>query len=62
LLEAQLRGVWVVTATASGRCEVAAEGELTAAPGSVPGLAHRLLDELVWETLLRRDAAPPGRG
>ncbi len=60
LLEAQLRGVWVVTASASGQCEVAAEGEHTAAPGSVRGLAHRLLDELAWEALLRRDAALGG--
>jgi hypothetical protein len=60
LLEAQLRGVWVVTAGASGRFEVAAEGERAAAPGSVRGLAHRLLDELAWEALLRQDAAPPG--
>ena len=57
LLEAQLRGVWVVTADASGRCAVAAEGERTAVPGAVRGLAHRLLDELAWKALLRRDAA-----
>jgi hypothetical protein len=58
LLEAQLRGVWVVTADTAGRCAVAAEGEAAAAPGSARGLAHRLLDELTWEALLRRDAAP----
>lgn len=59
LLEAQLRGVWVVTADASGRFEVAAEGERMAVPGSARGLAHRLLDELAWAALLRKDAAPP---
>jgi len=58
LLEAQLRGVWVVAADASGHCVVAVEGERSAAPGSVRGLAHRLLDELAWEALLRQDAAP----
>jgi hypothetical protein len=60
LLEAQLRGVWVVTADASGRFDVAAEGERAAVPGSARGLAHRLLDELAWAALLRRDAAPGG--
>lgn len=58
LLEAQLRGVWVVTVDMSGRCAVAVEGECTAAQGSVRGLAHRLLDELVWEAL--RGRMPPG--
>lgn len=60
LLEAQLRGVWVVAADASGRFAVAAEGERAAAPGSARGLAHRLLDELAWAALLRQDAAPGG--
>jgi len=60
LLEAQLRGVWVVTADTAGRCAVAVEGEAAAVPGSARGLAHRLLDELAWEALLRRDAAPAG--
>lgn len=59
LLEAQLRGVWVVTADASGRFEVAAVGERAAAPGSARGLAHRLLDELAWAALIRQDATPP---
>jgi hypothetical protein len=58
LLEAQLRGVWVVTADMAGRCAVAVEGEAAAVPGSARGLAHRLLDELAWEALLRRDTAP----
>ena len=58
LLEAQLRGVWVVTADTAGRLAVAAEGEAAAAAGSSRGLAHRLLDELTWEALLRRDGAP----
>ena len=60
LLEAQLRGVWVVTADTAGRCAVAVEGEAAGVPGSARGLAHRLLDELAWEALLRRDAAPAG--
>ena len=60
LLEAQLRGVWVVTVDASEHFAVAAEGEQTATPGSARGLAHRLLDELAWAALLRRDAGPPG--
>jgi hypothetical protein len=60
LLEAQFRGVWVITADASGWLEVAAAGERAAVPGSVRGLAHRLLDELAWAALLRRDAGPGG--
>jgi hypothetical protein len=60
LLEAQLRGVWVVTVGASGRFEVAVEGERMAVPGSARGLAHRLLDELAWAALLRQEAARPG--
>ena len=51
LLEARLRGVWVVTASASGQFQVALSGERAAAAGSVRGLAHRLLDELIWEAL-----------
>jgi hypothetical protein len=60
LLEAQLRGVWVVTAAPAGRFEVAVAGERAAAAGSVRGLAHRLLDELAWEALRRRDSAAAG--
>lgn len=51
LLEAQLRGVWVVAASAPGKFHVALAGERAPAAGSVRGLAHRLLDELVWEAL-----------
>jgi hypothetical protein len=60
LLEAQLRGVWVVAVRGSGRFELAGEGERRPSPGSIRGLAHRLLDELTWAALLRQDAAPPG--
>jgi hypothetical protein len=56
LLEARLRGVWIV-ATAPERCQVAAAGERTSTAGSVRGLAHRLLDELIWEALRRQDAS-----
>jgi len=48
----------VITVDTPGRCAVAVEGEAAAAPGSARGLAHRLLDELAWEALLRRDTAP----
>lgn len=51
LLEAQLRGVWVLSTGASRHLEVAQVGERTATAGSVRGLAHRLLDELIWEAL-----------
>ena len=55
LLEAQLRGVWLVTANESGCLEVAAVGERGPAEGSVRGLPHRLLNELVWAALIARD-------
>jgi hypothetical protein len=51
LLEAQLRGVWMVTASAPSQVQVAVAGERAATAGSVRGLAHRLLDELIWEVL-----------
>lgn len=51
LLEARLRDVWVVTASAPGQFQVAVSGERTATAGSVRGLAHRLLDELIWDAL-----------
>jgi hypothetical protein len=57
LLEARLRGVRVVTVGAPGQFQVAAVGESAATAGSVRGLAHRLLDELVWEALLTEDKA-----
>ncbi|MGP4027164.1 hypothetical protein [Actinomadura sp. 3N407] len=52
LVEAHARGVWLI-----GREEdteilrVVSPGERGAAPGSKHGLAHRLLDELIWEAL-----------
>jgi hypothetical protein len=57
LLEAQLRGVWIVTFRAPRQFQVALAGERTAAAGSVRGLAHRLLDERVWEAL-RQQTGP----
>jgi hypothetical protein len=62
LLEARLRGVWVVTAAVPGRFEVAAAGEPDPVAGSVRGLAHRLLDELVWEALLGLNKRSGSRG
>jgi hypothetical protein len=50
-LEARLRGVWVVAANASGQLQTVVAGERTSVAGSVRGLAHRLLDELIWEAL-----------
>jgi hypothetical protein len=58
LLEAQLRGVWLLLTSTSGQLQVAIVGEQTAASGSVRGLAHRLLDELVWEALGESAKAP----
>jgi hypothetical protein len=51
LLEARLRGVWVVAASTSGKFQIAVHGENTAAAGSTRGLVHRMLDELIWEAL-----------
>jgi hypothetical protein len=58
LLEAQLRGVWLLLTSTSSQLQVAMIGEQTAAAGSVRGLAHRLLDELVWEALSASAKAP----
>jgi hypothetical protein len=55
VLEAQLRGVWVVTTGTPGEFQLAAIGERAPVAGSVRGLAHRLLDELIWEALLEQD-------
>jgi hypothetical protein len=60
LLEAQLRGVWVVAASASGHFATAAAGERTSAAGSVRGLSHRLLDEQIWEALREQKSASTG--
>lgn len=48
--EAALRGVWLVAAEQS---RVVAAGEVGPTPGSTRGLLHRLLDEVVFEALLR---------
>lgn len=58
LLEARLRGVWIVALRAPGQFQVAVAGEPAAAGGSVRGLAHRLLDELVWEALREQGRSP----
>jgi hypothetical protein len=60
LLEAKLRGVWVVVVDEHGEMRIAAPGERGPVKGSVRGLAHRLLDELVWAAMLARagTAAP----
>jgi hypothetical protein len=57
LLEAQLRGVWIVTAGPSGRYQVVESGERGAVAGSVRGLIHRLLDEAIWEALRKQQPA-----
>lgn len=59
LLEARLRGVWVVAFRAPRQLQVAAVGERTAATGSIRGLAHRLLDELAWDALRQSAGAAP---
>jgi hypothetical protein len=51
LLEARLRGVWLVAAGGPRRFDVAVTGEPGPTSGSSRGLAHRLLDELIWERL-----------
>lgn len=57
LLEARLRGVWIVTASVSGQLQIALAGERGSAASSVRGLAHRLLDELIWEALREQNNA-----
>jgi hypothetical protein len=53
LLEAWLRGVWVIARVRGGRLMVAAAGQRGPAAGSARGLPHRLLDELIWAELDR---------
>jgi hypothetical protein len=50
-LEARLRGVWLIAASTSRQFEVAVPGETGPVAGSSRGLAHRLLDELIWREL-----------
>lgn len=50
-LEAQLRGVWLVTADEQGNLGVDTAGERGQVEGSARGLPHRLLDELAWAAL-----------
>ena len=57
LLEARLRGVWVVVPDELGQFQVAMVGERTSTAGSVRGLSHRLLDELIWEALRKQRSA-----
>jgi hypothetical protein len=57
LLDAQLRGVWVVTVDKNHQLRVAVTGQPGPADGSMRGLAHRLLDELIWAELRRSPAA-----
>ena len=51
LLEARLRGVWLITVSGPRRFEVAVTGETGPVAGSARGLSHRLLDELIWREL-----------
>jgi hypothetical protein len=57
LLEARLRGVWVVVPDELGQFQVAMVGERKSTAGSVRGLSHRLLDELIWDALRKRKSA-----
>ena len=55
-LEAQLRDVWLLTAAGEGRAfAVVVAGEGGPVAGAARGLPHRLLDELVWAELDRRE-------
>jgi hypothetical protein len=51
VLEAQLRGVWLITADERGNLAVVTTGERGPVKEAVRGLPHRLLDELVWAAL-----------
>lgn len=53
LLEAEFRGVWIIAANQARRLRVVVEGQRGPAAGTVRGLAHRLLDELIWAELNR---------
>jgi hypothetical protein len=57
LLEARFRGVWVVGLDELGQLQIAVVGERTSTAGSVRGLSHRLLDELIWEALRKQKGA-----
>jgi hypothetical protein len=50
-LEARLRGVWLIAAGAPMRFKLVVAGETGPVTGSSRGLAHRLLDELIWREL-----------
>jgi hypothetical protein len=52
LLEAQLRGVWVIAASTTGQARVEVHGERGPTAGAIRGLVHRWLDELVWAEML----------
>lgn len=60
LLEAELRGVWVVVVSDGGELRIVVQGERGPAEGSMRGLAHRLLDELIWAAMVAKaETAPP---
>ena len=59
LLEAGLLGVWVVAAADDGKLQIAVPGERGPAEGSVRGLAHRLLDELIWAAMIADAGGSP---
>ena len=59
LLEARLRGVWVVVRGELGQLQIAMVGERMSTAGSLRGLSHRLLDELIWEALRKQKAPRP---
>lgn len=58
LLEAQLRGVWVITGDEQGNLRVVSVGEPGPVEGSARGLPHRLLDELAWAALQTAEGSP----
>lgn len=51
LIEAELRGVWVIAMNRAHGSRVAVAGQRGPAEGSMRGLGHRLLDELTWSEL-----------
>lgn len=51
MLEARLRGAWLIAASGPRQFEVAVTGEAGPVAGASRGLAHRLLDELIWREL-----------
>lgn len=52
LLEAQLRGVWVIAASTMGQAWLEVHGEEGPTAGAIRGLAHRWLDELLWAEMM----------